>query len=71
MYLFVLSLAVINSLFDMDANSISGSTARKLLSSVRGLGMKDPVVEMKKVEEQKKIMEVETTVGGKVKERVS
>lgn len=68
-YLFVLSLAFINSLFDMDAHSVSGSAARRVLSSVRGLGMKDPVAELKKVQEQKKIMKPEP-IERKGKERV-
>lgn len=58
-YLFVLSLALINSLFDIDAYSVSGSAARRVLSSVRGLGMKDPVPELQKSHERKKTAEAE------------
>lgn len=54
-YLFICSLAIINSLFDMEAHSVTGSAARRVLSSVRGLGLKDPVNE-------KKVVEVETPV---------
>lgn len=60
-YLFILSLALINSLFDIDAHSVSGNVARRVLSSVRGLGMKDPVTELQKPYERKSITEVETT----------
>lgn len=65
-YLFVCSLALINSLFDIDAHSVSGSAARRALSSVRGLGMKDPVTEPKKTQQKT----TETKVKGeKGKER--
>lgn len=47
-YLFICSLAIINSLFDMEAHSVTGSAARRVLSSVRGLGLKDPVTEKKR-----------------------
>lgn len=60
-YLFILSLALINSLFDIDAHSVSGNVARRVLSSVRGLGMKDPVTELQKSHERKSIAEAETT----------
>ncbi|KAL0638641.1 hypothetical protein Q9L58_002367 [Maublancomyces gigas] len=60
-YLFILSLALINSLFDIDAHSVSGNVARRVLSSVRGFGMKDPVTELQKSHERKSIAEVETT----------
>lgn len=62
-YLFILSLALINSLFDIDAHSVSGSVARRALSSVRGLGMKDPVTELQKPHERKSIGEPEKTKG--------
>jgi hypothetical protein len=57
-YLFVCSLAIINSLFDMEAHSVTGSAARRVLSSVRGLGLKDPVNE-------KKVVEAETPASAK------
>lgn len=60
-YLFVLSLTLVNSLFDIDAHSVSGSAARRALSSVRGLGMKDPVIELQRSHERKGIAEAEIT----------
>ncbi|PWW75362.1 hypothetical protein C7212DRAFT_297275, partial [Tuber magnatum] len=48
-YLFILALAIINSLFDTGAHAVSGSFSRRVLSSVRGRGLKDPVEEAEKV----------------------
>lgn len=62
-YLFIFSLALINSLFDIDAHSVSGSVARKALSSARGLGMKDPVTELQKSHDRKRIAEAEIAEG--------
>lgn len=42
----------------MEAHSVTGSAARRVLSSVRGLGLKDPVNE-------KKVVEAETPVSVK------
>ena len=43
----MLSLAIINILFEKDPYTVSGSLARKLLSSIRGRGMIDPVGQAK------------------------
>jgi len=60
-YLFILALAIINSLFDTGEHAVSGSFSRRVLSSVRGRGLKDPVNEAEKALDKGKGKEVGTS----------
>ena len=59
-YLFILALAIINSLFDTGEPAVSGSFSRRVLSSLRGRGLKDPVKEAEKALDKGKGKEVGT-----------
>ncbi|KAG0138702.1 hypothetical protein HOY82DRAFT_544594 [Tuber indicum] len=60
-YLFILALAVINSLFDTGEHAVSGSFSRRVLGSMRGRGLKDPVKEAEKALEKGKGKEIDTS----------
>ena len=52
-WLFVAALAAVNVVYDMDAGTVSGAAARRVLSSVRGKGLRDLVKEKAEVEGSK------------------
>lgn len=52
-YLFVVALMVVNCIYDRDPGAVSGGAARRVLSSLRGRGFRDHVVE--KIEREKRV----------------